>query len=210
MADLSMSAAAFQTLYYQLRDATPWGRQDRRGALNNLTPARVAAAASEVRAGRTVSLAAPVEHQASADNPDPWVHKLTVPSPGPDADGLDFALDSLSLHVHGNADSHIDALCHVVYDGGFYNDVLVGNWSPDGIGALAIDAAGQGIAGRGVMLDIPRLRGCDWIEPGDHVTAADLLAAETSQHVRIGAGDLLFVRVGHRRRRTVLGPWDAA
>jgi len=42
------------------------------------------------------------------------------------------------------------------------------------------------------------------------VTADDLAAAETAQHLRVGEGDLLFVRVGHRRRRAELGPWHAA
>lgn len=28
--------------------------------------------------------------------------------------------------------------------------------------------------------------------------------------MRVGPGDLLFVRVGHRQRRDELGPWDAA
>ena len=158
-----------------------------------------------------MSLAAPVEHDASADNPDPWVHTLTAPAAGPDAEGLDFALDTLSLHVHGNADSHIDALCHVAYDGTLYNDMPADTWTSAGAGQLSIEAtAGTGIAGRGVLLDIPRLRGSDWLEPGDHVTTADLLEAEASQEVRIGTGDILFVRVGHRRRRIVLGPWDAA
>jgi kynurenine formamidase len=152
-----------------------------------------------------------VEHEVSADNPDPWVHTLTLPASGPDAaDGLGFATDTLSLHVHGNADSHIDALCHVVYDGTLYNDVAAGTMTPDGARQLSIDVAGQGIAGRGVLLDIPRLRGVDWLEPGDHVTVDDLLGAEESQHVLVGAGDMLFVRVGHRRRRSVLGPWNAA
>jgi kynurenine formamidase len=205
-----MSAAEFQSLYDHLCRTNPWGQQDRRGALNNLTPARLAAAATAVQAGRTVSLAAPVEQHASADNPDPWVHTLTAPATGPDAHGLDFALDTLSLHVHGNADSHIDALCHVAYNGTLYNDVPADTWTPEVAGQLSIDVAGQGIAGRGVLLDIPRLRGCDWLEPGDHVTAADLLAAEDSQDMRIGDGDILLVRVGHRRRRTVLGPWNAA
>jgi kynurenine formamidase len=49
-----------------------------------------------------------------------------------------------------------------------------------------------------------------WLEPGDHVTADDLLAAESAQDDRIGQGDLLFIRVGHRARRRSLGPWDAA
>jgi kynurenine formamidase len=61
-----------------------------------------------------------------------------------------------------------------------------------------------------VLLDIPRLRGVTWVEPGDHVTAAELAAAEAAQQVHVGPGDLLFVRVGHRRRRAELGPWDVA
>ena len=65
-------------------------------------------------------------------------------------------------------------------------------------------------SGRGVLLDIPRLRGVQWLEPGDHVTAAELAAAEAAQQVRVGPGDLLFVRVGHRMRRDQLGPWDVA
>ena len=211
MSDFSISATDFRSLYERLRRGNPWGEQDRRGALNNITPAEVVAAASQVRDGRAVSLAAQVEHEASADNPDPWVHQMSHPATGQDGKpGLAFALDSLSLHVHGNADSHIDALSHVVYDGMLYNDVVPGTWTDEAAGELSIGVAGQGIVGRGVLLDIPRLRGSDWLEPGDHVTVADLLGAEKSQDVRISDGDILFVRVGHRRRRTVLGPWDAA
>jgi kynurenine formamidase len=44
----------------------------------------------------------------------------------------------------------------------------------------------------------------------DHVTVADVLAAEQDQQVRIGQGDIVLVRVGHRRRRNEQGPWDAA
>jgi kynurenine formamidase len=76
--------------------------------------------------------------------------------------------------------------------------------------ALSIDVARDGIVGRGVLLDIPRVRGVSWLEPGDHVTLADLEAAERAQQVRIGTGDVVFVRVGHRRRRDELGAWDAA
>ena len=42
------------------------------------------------------------------------------------------------------------------------------------------------------------------------MTADDLAAAEAAQGVRLGPGDILFVRVGHRRRRNELGPWDVA
>ena len=113
------------------------------------------------------------------------------------------------MNMHGDADSHIDALCHVIYDGTLYNGVPAGTVSP-GAAELSIEVAEDGIVGRGVLLDIPRLRGVPWLEPGDHVTADDLAAAEQAQQVRVGRGDLLFVRVGHRRRRGELGPWDAA
>lgn len=147
-----MSAAEFRALYERLRDGTGLGPQDRRGALNFLSAAQLVAAAAEVQQGRTVSLAAPVEHQASPDNPHPWVHELTHPDTGPAADrGLDFAMDRLSLNIHGNADSHIDALSHVVYDGAVYNDVVPDSWtaaSAASAAGLFIDAVGQGIACR--------------------------------------------------------------
>jgi kynurenine formamidase len=61
-----------------------------------------------------------------------------------------------------------------------------------------------------VLLDIPRVRGATWLEPGDSVTPDDLLAAEREQDVRFGRGDLLFVRVGHQLRRDEEGPWNVA
>ena len=114
------------------------------------------------------------------------------------------------MNIHGNADSHIDALCHVIFDGTLYNGVPADTVTAAGATELSIDVAGHGIVGRGLLLDIPRSRGVPWLEPGDHVTADDLLAAESAQAARIGPGDLLFVRVGHRARRRSLGPWDAA
>ena len=60
-----------------------------------------------------------------------------------------------------------------------------------------------------MLLDVPRLRGQPWLEPGDTVTLEDLRAAEEAQQLHIGQGDLLFVRVGHsaRRRRSEPGTW---
>jgi kynurenine formamidase len=205
-----LTSAEFDALFKQLQDATARGPQDRRGALNNLTPAHVLAAIAEVRSGRTVSLAAPIETVASRDNPEPCVHEMVGAGDRMAAPGLNFAMDHFAMNVHGNADSHIDALCHVIYDGAMYNGVHPGTVTTGGETALSIDVARDGIAGRGVLLDIPRVRGVSWLEPGDSVTVADLEAAERAQHVRMRTGDLLFVRVGHRRRRDELGAWDAA
>jgi len=206
----SMTEAEFRALYERLRGQLPWGPDDRRGALNYITPAEVLAAAGEVRLGRTVSLAAPVEHQPAADNPDPAQHQMQGP-PGADAGpGLSFSMDRIAMNIHGNADSHVDALCHVIFDGRLYNSVAADTVTATGAAELSIGLAADGIVGRGVLLDVPRSRGTRWLEPGDHVTVADVLAAEQDQQVRIGRGDIVLVRVGHRRRRTEQGPWDAA
>ena len=206
-----LDEAAFSALYQRLRNAVAWGTDDRRGALNYITQAQVIAAASEIRLGRTLTLAAALDTRVTMDNPEPCVHEMTSP-PGDQADpsGLSFATDRLAMNVHGNADSHIDALCHVIYRRQLFNGVAADTVTTAGAAELSIEVARDGIAGRGVLLDIPRLRGLRWLEPGDHVTADELIEAEQAQHVRVGQGDLLFVRVGHRRRRTELGPWDAA
>ena len=206
-----MDAATFAALYQRLRDASAWGPADRRGGLNYITPEQVLAAAGEVRLGRTVTLAAPIETRVAPDNPDPAVHVMTSPAGDQaDPDGLSFATDRLAMNIHGNADSHIDALCHVIYQARLYNDVPADTVGATGAAELSIQVARNGIVGRGVLLDIPRLRGTPWLEPGDHVTAGDLITAEAAQGVRIEQGDLLFVRVGHRSRRRALGPWDSA
>ena len=211
MSDFALSEAEFRVLYERVRRTSAWGPGDRLGALNNISPSEVVAAASDVRDGRTVSLAAPIETHAAADNPDPAVHQMTSSADDTDgASGLSFAMDRLAMNIHGNADSHIDALCHVFFDGKLYNGIAAGAVTVTGAAELSIDLAGQGIVGRGLLLDIPRVRGVPWLEPGDHVTADDLLAAESARFDRIEQGDLLFVRVGHRARRRALGAWDAA
>jgi kynurenine formamidase len=210
MGTSAMSADEFGALHAWLSEQARWGEADRLGALNHITPTEIVAAAAEVRLGRTVSLASPIEGEATADNPEPSVHQMTSASGADMDDGLHFALDRLTMNVHGNADTHLDALCHVVYQGRLHNDVPASALRTAGAETLSVDVARDGIVGRGVLLDIPRLRGVPWLEPGDHVTADELIAAEQAQNVRVGKGDLLLVRVGHRRRRDELGPWDAA
>lgn len=211
MGTSGMSASEFQALYQRLQGMSRWGPDDRRGALNYLSGADVVAAASDVWRGRTVALGALVETEVAPDNPEPAVHQMTSSPAGTGGgSGLAFAADRISMNIHGDADSHIDALCHVAFDGTLYNDVPAQAVTPAGAAELTIGVAGDGIVGRGLLLDIPRSRGVPWLEPGEHVTADDLTAAESAADDRIGQGDLLLVRVGHRRRKTERGAWDAS
>jgi kynurenine formamidase len=205
-----MTEEEFRSLFERLRRRVPWGPDDRRGALNYITPADVLAACGEVRLGRTVSLAAPVEDWAELDNPDPAQHEMTGPMGADAGPGLSFSMDRIAMNIHGNADTHIDALCHVIFDGALYGGVSAATVTESGAAELSIAIAADGIVGRGVLIDVPRSRGVRWLEPGDHVTMEDLLTAERDQGVRVGRGDIVCVRVGHHRRRAEQGPWDAA
>ena len=208
--DGRISAAEFQRMYERLRASVPWGREDRHGTLNYITEARRAAAIEAVQLGRTVTLAAPLAASAT-DNPEPGSrHMKHLPGESSAVAGLSFAEDQLVINIHGNADSHIDALCHVSYDRSLYNGVAPHTVTSQGASDLAIDDTCNGIVGRAVLLDIPRLRGVEWLEPGDHVSASELAAAASSQQVAVGPGDIVFVRVGHRKRRDELGSWDVA
>ncbi|MER7685117.1 cyclase family protein [Streptomyces sp. NPDC097610] len=206
-----LSEAEFRSLYRRLRGTVSGGGR-RRGALDTITAEQVLTALREVRSGRTVSLAASVETRAEPDDADPAEHRLTAPADGePVAKGLDFARDRFAMNVHGDVDGHLDALCHVVYDGTLHGGIPAADaLSPEGASVLSVEPARDGIVGRGVLLDIPRVHGLSWLEPGSNVTAEDLSAAETRQGLRVGRGDILLVRVGHRRRREELGPWDVA
>ncbi|MFL5869317.1 MAG: cyclase family protein [Thermoleophilaceae bacterium] len=111
-----------------------------------------------------------------------------------------------ALHYDGH--THIDAFCHVSYDGSLYNGQPPDAVTAEGAGVDAIDVLKDGLVGRGVLLDVPRLRGVPWLEPGEHVFRDELEAAEREQRVTVGEGDILMVRTGHTRRLQELGPWD--
>jgi kynurenine formamidase len=193
------------------RSVSTWGRWGERGALNRLVPERVAAAAALAQEGTSVSLGLPLNTTAAADNPQPAVHYMTSAAHGDDGPGdLRFAMDFVGADYHHEGHTHIDALCHVVYEGLLYDGSPAGSVTAEGATHGSIELLANGLVGRGVLLDIPRLRDVPWIEPGEHVFRGDLEAAERAQGVTVGEGDVLLVRTGHTRRLGELGPWQTA
>jgi len=65
----------------------------------------------------------------------------------------------------------------------------------------------NGIVTRGVLYDIPRLKGVPYLEPGTRIFAEDLEAWEKMAGVKAMAGDALLLRWGRWARRSALGPW---
>jgi kynurenine formamidase len=205
-----VSVAEFEAIFESVKNWGRWGKDDEVGTMNYVTPDTVRQAASLVRSGRRVSMAIPINQTSGPDNPQPAslfvVQGHDIPI---DSSKVRFGLDWLGMAAHGDCHTHVDALCHISYDGLTYNghpaiDVLRST------GATEQDMAAyhQGIVGRGVLLDIPKLRGVKWLEPGEAVRAAELEQCVTAEGLQIGQGDILVFRTGHHRRRIELGAGD--
>jgi kynurenine formamidase len=209
MADVDMTAREFRELFESVSNWGRWDDNGARGALNHLTPAGVAAAARLVRSGETVTLSQPLKTEARSDVPEPADHYMTML---PDADiglgSLRFAKDYVGVDYHNDGHSHIDAFSHVGFDGALFDGKPEASVNERGAPVGAIEVLKDGLVGRAVLLDVPRVRGVRWMEPGEHVFREDLEAAEVEQGVRTSAGDILLVRTGHARRLAELGPWD--
>ena len=188
-----------------------WGRfgtKDERGTLNYLTAEKTATAARLVKSGRTISCARNFPVQPGPENPTPALHHIVMGGDDPCAHGIpgmEVSLDFIGIAYHGLASSHIDALCHVFFEGKMYNGFPAQEVRSTGARKNSIMAAQDGIVGRGVLLDIPRLRGEKFIDPKRPVTAAELSAAEEREKVRVGEGDILLVSVGRDACRANLG-----
>jgi kynurenine formamidase len=209
VADVDVSADEFGALFREVSAWGRWGDDDQRGALHNLTPERVVAAVRLVRKGMSVTLSLPLATQPAASNPEPADHHMTMLADTDIGSGsLRFAKDYVGLDYHNDGHSHIDALCHVAYEGSLYNGQPADSVTSKGAGAETIEVLKDGLVGRGVLLDVPRLRGVPWLEPGEHIYRDDLAAAEREQGVGVREGDILLVRTGHARRLAELGPWD--
>lgn len=203
----TMTAAEFDTLFNEVSNWARWDGPSLRGTLNFLTPERIVAAATLVRSGLTISLGLSLDTQRRPDNPVPAVHRMTELAK--DGSGsVRFVKDFIGTDYHNDGESHLDALAHVSFRGALFGGTPDSSAGADGATVGDVETARDGIVGRGVLVDIPRLRGISWVEPGDQVRAEELVAAEQAQEVRIGAGDIVLVRTGHTRRLKELGPWD--
>ena len=209
MPDATVSAEEFSSMFSRLSNWGRWGPDDERGTLNLLTPERVAAATGLVRDGVSVSLSLPLNTLAAMHNPTPADHHMTMLGTTAQAsEPVHFIKDYVGLDYHNDGHTHIDALCHVAYEGWLYNGRSEAAVTRHGASVDAIETLKDGLVGRGVLLDVPAVRGVDWLEPGEHVFSEDLERAERRHGVSVQEGDILLVRTGHVRRLAECGPWN--
>jgi kynurenine formamidase len=199
-----MTAAEMQALADSVSNWGRWGPDDERGTLNHLTPAHARAAAALVIRGLTVSLSRDFPVSPGPENPWPAQHHMVIAGDDPcipQVPGLEVSTDYIGIAFHGMASSHLDALCHVFQGGRMYNDRPAADVKSTGARANTVMTLKDGVAGRGVLLDVPRALGRDFVEPEHGITIEELERTEQAQGVEVGPGDIVLVRTGRDVRR---------
>ena len=206
-----LTEAEVREFFTTLSNWGKWGPSDQFGALNYITPAKRSQAAALVREGVSVSMSLPLATRQSPDNPTPVTHlMLQTGAPGETQTApLPYSADYFAISPHGIANTHLDALCHVFNQGKMYNGYSASDVTSEGARNGAIDALKDGIVSRGVLIDVPRLKGREWLEPGEAISPADLEAAEEAGGFRVEEGDVLFVHTGRHAREKAKGPRDS-
>src|SRR5207249_1368112 len=149
-------------------------------------------AAALVKDGFSVSLAADVDTQKAIDNPQPYEHEM-----------LGLGTDRIGVAFHGIAHTHLDSLAHINYDGVFYN-----GYKPDpdqvkkanGHAKNSIHNLKNGIFTRGILIDIPLMKGVTYLEPGTPIYVEHIEAWLKSAGSKLSAREALSAAAAVRKR----------
>ena len=180
----------------ELSNTGRWGPEDERGTLNLITPTKRREAAALVRTGRSFSLARDIAHHEA----------FTLEVTASAERGITSERHTISYH--NPAWTHMDALCHVAHEGKVYNDISYSEYINNEIGCSrgGTGPLMEGIVTRAILLDIPRLKGVPYLEPGTAVHRADIEAWEEQAGVKISSGDAILLHTGRWRHQDEFGP----
>ena len=202
-----VTKAIFEQWMTDLSNWGRWGKDDEMGAMNLITPSKRKQAAGLVKEGASFSLARDAEKEKALDNPVPFGHHMTKTgfnNPGSSSG------DTFTISHHGYAHTHMDSLCHFFYKGKMFNGYSQELVTEQGAAKLSIRNFKNGIFTRGILMDIPALKGVDYLEPGTPIYPEDLDAWEKKAHLKAGSGDVVFIRTGRWALRDAKGPWEAS
>jgi len=189
--DRDVTAAQVDQWMEELSNWGRWGDDDVLGTLNLITAAKRISATRLVQSGVSVSLAHNYTVDRSLGDPPPFDSEVTtIEAP------VHAAMERVTFSYHGLLHSHLDSLCHVLKDGQMYNGYGADTITENGCEHLDIADVKEGIVTRGVLLDVARVKGVNYLAPGTPIYAEDLEAAEREAGIQVEPGDVLFVRTG--------------
>ncbi len=212
----SVTLDLFEEYYKSFSNWGRWGHDDQRGTLNFITEEKVVEAAGLVRQGKAISLQLPLDgngpqtgafgrvnpvHQMVATGTDHLAGKQVYSN---DPLGWGFADDSLFLFLQGG--TQWDALAHIFREGKMYNGFSAAEVTSHGAKVGGVENMPT-VVSRGVLLDMPRYLGVDYLEPGYAITPEDLDGACAHQGVSVGRGDVVLIRTGDMQARRTEPGW---
>ena len=167
-----------------------WGAGDQIGTLNLITQKKRLEAFQQIETAETMSLSRPVPTETGVGNLNRAHHYMSFSKFG-------ALVDYLGLYYHGRTFTHIDALCHVPFEGKVYNDRNFDDIiTLTGATFGGIEQVRNGIFTRAWLLDVPRYRGEAYVTTDRPIEPAELFAIAEDQGVRIAPGDAVCVYSG--------------
>jgi kynurenine formamidase len=193
--DGPQTVAEYEKIFNEIKNWGRWGKDDQFGTMNLVTDAKRKEASKLVKMGLVVSMAHTVETQKTADMDTPFE--------------LGGGGSHFSYGFHSTTQSHLDAICQFDYKGQLYNGFDIKEVKPNtGCKVEDVDHLKTGLITRGILMDIPRLKGLKYLEPGTPVYPEDFEAWEKKTGIKVGPGDAVFLRTGRWSRRAEKGPWQ--
>ena len=117
-----------------------------------------------------------------------------------DPSGCGYGGANEVIMTSGHHSTHIDALSHISTHGKLYGDVNVADIQKGAGPKRGMTVHGveniPPIVKRGILLDIPRLKGKDHLSAAEVISSNDLQQAAERQNVAIKEGDCVLVRTG--------------
>ena len=185
-----------------------WGDDDEIGTLNFITPEKVVEAARLVKQGKVISMGLPYDSngpQTTGENRTNPIHAMVLSGTDLKDDGsllqlphrIGFSDDMITMYLQ--CGTQWDGLAHAFDRGKMWN-----GYSASEVSSLAgatrngIEKMKDRIVTRGVLLDVARAKGVDFLEPGYAITADDLNGTIESQGAssKVGTGDAVMIRTG--------------
>ena len=203
----------------RLKNWGKWGANDEIGTLNYTRPEDIVAAARLVQRGKVFSLA------LNYDQHGPQGAKSKYPAMGrfnpihlmlrTGTDAYSGVLDSRKIRgsddviiMPTQAGTQWDGLGHIFYGDSMWNGYDCRTVTSAGAQKCGIEKTKEKLVGRGVLLDIPRMLGQEYLPDGFAVTSDLLDQAERHFKVEVRRGDHLLVRTGQMEAMLTAETWD--
>ncbi len=213
--DIKVGKAAIAEATEKLSNWGRWGKEDEIGTLNHVTPENIIEATKLVKKGKAFALGIPL----GASGPQNglfggrWNPIHTMLATGTDAiagrfdetNKIRYADDALNMPVQ--AATHWDSLGHVFYEDKMYNGFEAKLVDSGGVHKNGIEHTRNKMIGRGVLLDVARFKGVEYLEDGYGISNDELDAVAKAEGVEIRKGDFVIIRTGQMEQRLKTGEW---